>query len=55
MLIRGLVFLPSGAYKGFVIGFVIDDERVWGRPVGIAQARDGLLLFTDDENGDRCS
>ena len=43
--------VPSGEYEDFVTGFVIDDERVWGRPVGIAQAKDGSLLFTDDENG----
>jgi len=43
--------VPSGDYEDFVTGFVIDDGRVWGRPVGIAQAKDGSLLFTDDENG----
>ena len=29
----------------------IDDARVWGRPVGIAQAKDGSLLFSEDGNG----
>src|SRR5436305_7835442 len=43
--------VPSGEYEDFVTGFVIDDERVWGRPVGIAQARDGSILFSDDANG----
>jgi glucose/arabinose dehydrogenase len=42
---------PSGEYEDFVTGFVIDDARVWGRPVGVAQAKDGSLLFSDDGNG----
>jgi glucose/arabinose dehydrogenase len=52
-IIRAIVKdgVRSGEYEDFVTGFVIDDERVWGRPVGIAQAKDGSLLFTDDENG----
>ena len=52
-IIRGIVKdgVPSGAYEDFVTGFVIDDARVWGRPVGIAQAKDGSLLFSDDGNG----
>jgi glucose/arabinose dehydrogenase len=49
-IIRGIVKdgVASGAYEDFVTGFVIDDARVWGRPVGIAQAKDGSLLFSDD-------
>jgi glucose/arabinose dehydrogenase len=43
--------VPSGEYEDFVTGFVIDDTRVWGRPVGIAQANDGSLLFSEDGNG----
>jgi glucose/arabinose dehydrogenase len=43
--------VPSGSYEDFVTGFVIDDARVWGRPVGIAQAKDGSLLVSDDGNG----
>ena len=52
-IIRAIVKggVASGEYQDFVTGFVIDDERVWGRPVGIAQARDGSLLFSDDANG----
>ena len=52
-IIRGIVKdgVPSGAYEDFVTGFVIDDAQVWGRPVGIAQAKDGSLLFSDDGNG----
>ena len=52
-IIRGIVNdgVPSGAYEDFVTGFVIDDARVWGRPVGIALGKDGSLLFSDDGNG----
>lgn len=38
----------SGEYRDFLTGFVVDDEHVWGRPVGIAEARDGSLMVTDD-------
>ena len=40
--------VPTGEYEDFVTGFVMDDRSVWGRPVGVAIARDGSLLFTDD-------
>ena len=52
-IIRAIVNngVPTGEYEDFVTGFVIDDARVWGRPVGIAQAKDGSLLFSDDGNG----
>jgi glucose/arabinose dehydrogenase len=52
-IIRALVNngVPSGEYEDFVTGFVIDDTRVWGRPVGLAQAKDGSLLFSEDGNG----
>jgi glucose/arabinose dehydrogenase len=43
--------IPTGEYEDFVTGFVIDDAQVWGRPVGIAQAKDGSLLFSEDANG----
>jgi len=39
---------PTGTYEDFVTGFVVDDRGVWGRPVGVAVAHDGALLFTDD-------
>jgi glucose/arabinose dehydrogenase len=42
---------PDGAYEDFLTGFVIDDLHVWGRPVGVAVARDGALLVTDDGGG----
>jgi glucose/arabinose dehydrogenase len=42
---------PTGEYEDFLTGFVIDDRRVWGRPVGVAVARDGALLVGEDGNG----
>ena len=38
----------SGEYEDFVTGFVLDDGKVWGRPVGITVAPDGSLLVSDD-------
>jgi glucose/arabinose dehydrogenase len=38
----------KGEYQDFVTGFVVDDDHVWGRPVGLAQAPDGSLLISDD-------
>jgi glucose/arabinose dehydrogenase len=43
--------VPTGEYEDFVTGFVIDDSSVWGRPVGVTQAKDGALLFSEDGNG----
>jgi glucose/arabinose dehydrogenase len=43
--------VPTGEYEDFVTGFVIDDTSVWGRPVGVAQTRDGALIFSEDGNG----
>jgi len=40
--------VPTGAYEDFLTGFVIDAQKVWGRPVGVAVAHDGALLVTDD-------
>jgi glucose/arabinose dehydrogenase len=42
--------VPRGDYEDFVTGFVAGDSAVWGRPVGIAQAKDGSLLFSEDGN-----
>jgi glucose/arabinose dehydrogenase len=42
---------PTGAYEDFLVGFVGDDRSVWGRPVGVAAARDGSLLVSDDGSG----
>jgi glucose/arabinose dehydrogenase len=37
-----------GVYEDFLTGFVISNEVVWGRPVGVAVAPDGSLMVTDD-------
>ena len=42
---------PTGEYEDFVTGFVTEDGSVWGRPVGVAVAKDGALLFSEDGNG----
>jgi len=41
----------TGEYEDFLTGFVTDDGDVWGRPVGVAVAKDGSLLATDDASG----
>jgi glucose/arabinose dehydrogenase len=38
----------SGDYEDFLTGFVVDNGHVWGRPVGIAVAKDGSLVVSDD-------
>ena len=40
--------VPMGEYEDFVTGFVTPAGDVWGRPVGVAVARDGALFITDD-------
>ena len=52
-IIRGIMKdgVPTGEYEDFVVGFVIDDGLAWGRPVGVAQGKDGSLLFSEDGNG----
>ncbi|SFP15597.1 Glucose/arabinose dehydrogenase, beta-propeller fold [Mesorhizobium sp. NFR06] len=42
---------PTGEYEDFATGFVIADDAVWGRPVGVAVAKDGALILTEDGNG----
>ncbi len=42
---------PTGAYEDVLTGFVLPDDGVWGRPVGLAEAQDGALLVSDDESG----
>lgn len=39
---------PTGEYEDFLTGFVTPDGDVWGRPVGVAVAKDGSLLVSDD-------
>jgi glucose/arabinose dehydrogenase/cytochrome c553 len=41
----------TGKYEDFLTGFVVDDESVWGRPVGVTVAEDGSLLVSDDGSG----
>lgn len=40
--------IATGEYEDFMTGFVTPDGEVWGRPVGVAVAKDGALLVTDD-------
>ena len=42
---------PTGAYEDVLTGFVLPDDGVWGRPVGVAEAADGALLVSDDASG----
>lgn len=37
----GIAFYPPG----------VSDKQVWGRPVGVAVAKDGSLFVTEDGNG----
>ncbi len=41
----------TGEYVDFLTGFVTEDGNVWGRPVGVAVAKDGALLVTEDALG----
>ena len=43
--------VPTGEYDDFVTGFVINDNEVWGRPVGVTVDRDGALLVSEDASG----
>jgi glucose/arabinose dehydrogenase len=42
---------PTGEYEDFLTGFVVNDNAVWGRPVGVAVDRSGALLVSEDGNG----
>jgi glucose/arabinose dehydrogenase len=42
---------PTGEYEDFMTGFVLESGNVWGRPVGVAVARDGALLISEDGSG----
>jgi len=51
---RTLPGRPVGSYENFAVGFWHEGEataRVWGRPAGLAIARDVSLLVADDEGG----
>jgi glucose/arabinose dehydrogenase len=43
--------VPTGEYEDFITGFVVSDNDVWGRPVGVAVAHDGSLLISEDGSG----
>jgi glucose/arabinose dehydrogenase len=43
--------VPTGEYEDFATGFVVSDSQVWGRPVGVAVAKDGALLVSEDASG----
>lgn len=38
----------TGEYEDFLTGFVLPNDKVWGRPVGVAVAKDGSLFVSDD-------
>ncbi|MFM7321887.1 MAG: PQQ-dependent sugar dehydrogenase [Armatimonadota bacterium] len=38
----------TGEYEDFLTGFVVDDQSVWGRPVGATVGGDGALYIADD-------
>jgi glucose/arabinose dehydrogenase len=38
----------TGEYDDFLTGFVTPQGQVWGRPVGVAVAKDGSLFVSDD-------
>jgi glucose/arabinose dehydrogenase len=42
---------PTGEVEDFMTGFVLSDAEVWGRPVGVAVAKDGSLLVGEDGSG----
>ncbi|MBB5712534.1 PQQ-dependent sugar dehydrogenase [Sphingomonas xinjiangensis] len=42
---------PSGALQPFLTGFIGSEEEVYGRPRGVAIAKDGSLLVVDDAGG----
>jgi glucose/arabinose dehydrogenase len=43
--------VPTGEYDDFATGFVVSDTDAWGRPVGVAVAKDGALLVSEDASG----
>jgi glucose/arabinose dehydrogenase len=38
----------TGEYEDFLTGFTIGNDQVWGRPVGVTEAKDGSLFISDD-------
>ncbi len=41
----------EGTYEDFLTGFVVDNQSVWGRPVGVTVGIDGALYVSDDGSG----
>ncbi|HZY49609.1 MAG TPA: PQQ-dependent sugar dehydrogenase, partial [Devosia sp.] len=41
----------TGSYTDFVTGMVLNDNDVWGRPVGVAFDKAGDLFFSEDGSG----
>jgi glucose/arabinose dehydrogenase len=39
---------PVGAPQDFLVGWATSEGEVWGRPVGLAQLKDGSLVVSDD-------
>lgn len=39
---------PDGMPEDILTGFVSDKDEAWGRPVGVAVAKDGAVLMVDD-------
>lgn len=42
---------PSGKPEDFLTGFVENEEKVFGRPVGVTVLEDGSILVNDDSGG----
>lgn len=42
---------PTGSMEDFLIGFIKNEKEVYGKPVGVAVAKDGSLLVADDVSG----
>jgi glucose/arabinose dehydrogenase len=38
----------TGEYEDFLTGFTVGNGGVWGRPVGVTEAKDGSLFVSDD-------
>ena len=43
--------LPDVVHPGVARQHHLSDKQVWGRPVGVAVAKDGSLFVTEDGNG----
>jgi glucose/arabinose dehydrogenase len=39
-----------GSYEDFPTGIVVDDDSVWGRPLGVTIGKEGSMFVTDDGN-----